>query len=67
MTDITTEYTTERPTDNRFSTYRPDGDPTADRWAGALHLFDDDGPATVREETPAERWERAALIFDDKK
>ncbi|GAA2755991.1 tetratricopeptide repeat protein [Actinopolymorpha rutila] len=25
---------------DRFNTFRPDGEATADRWAGALHLFD---------------------------
>ncbi len=37
------------------------GEPTADRWASALHLFD-----TPHEETTAERWERARFLFDDK-
>lgn len=32
----------------------------ADRWATALHLFDDGPP----EETTAERWTRAQLLFD---
>ena len=51
---------------NRFNTYRPDGEPTADRWTGALHLFDNGGADTLREETPAERWERAGLLFEEK-
>jgi FMN reductase len=53
----------------RFNSYRPDGEPTADRWAGALHLFEDraDGAAgVVREETAMERWERAGLLFEEK-
>jgi FMN reductase len=52
----------------RFNSYRPDGEPTADRWAGALHLFDDagDGATVMREETAAERWERAELLFEEK-
>jgi FMN reductase len=52
----------------RFNSYRPDGEPTADRWAGALHLFDDatDGVPVTREETAAERWERAGLLFEEK-
>ncbi|WP_260478614.1 tetratricopeptide repeat protein [Kibdelosporangium aridum] len=33
----------------------------ADRWVTALHLFDDS-----YEETIAERWERASLLFDAK-
>ncbi|MFC0110093.1 tetratricopeptide repeat protein [Kibdelosporangium aridum] len=33
----------------------------ADRWVTALHLFDDE-----YEETIAERWERASLLFDAK-
>jgi predicted Zn-dependent protease len=52
----------------RFDSYRPDGEPTADRWAGALHLFDGagDGMPVIREETAAERWERAELLFEEK-
>lgn len=41
-------------------TYQPNGEPTADRWASALHLFD--GAAG----SAAERWERALLLFDAK-
>jgi FMN reductase len=47
-------------TTDRYNTYRPDGEPTADRWAGALHLFD------TGEETAAERWERAVPLFEEK-
>ncbi|WP_416970990.1 tetratricopeptide repeat protein [Streptomyces sp. 4F14] len=36
-----------------------------DRWASALHLFDD-GPGAAREETPGELWERAGLLFEAK-
>jgi predicted Zn-dependent protease len=53
----------------RFNSYRPDGEPTADRWAGALHLFDDskDGAVgAVHEETAIELWERAGLLFEEK-
>ena len=58
----------------RFNSYRPDGEPTADRWAGALHLFDsaengsveDGSVGATREETALERWERAGLLFDEK-
>jgi predicted Zn-dependent protease len=41
-------------------TYQPNGEPTADRWASALHLFD--GAAG----SAAERWERALLLFEAK-
>jgi len=41
-------------------TYQPNGEPTADRWASTLHLFD--GAAG----TTAERWERALLLFEAK-
>ena len=51
---------------DRFNNYRPDGEPTADRWAGALHLFDALGTGTIREETPTERWDRASLLFEEK-
>ncbi|MFC4030042.1 tetratricopeptide repeat protein [Streptomyces polygonati] len=52
----------------RFTSYRPDGEPTADRWAGALHLFDDigDGVPVMGEESAARRWERAELLFGEK-
>ncbi|MBD0839828.1 MULTISPECIES: tetratricopeptide repeat protein [unclassified Streptomyces] len=36
-----------------------------DRWASALHLFDN-GVGVPREETTVERWERARLLFDAK-
>lgn len=53
---------------DRFNSYRPDGEATADRWAGALHLFDDPrGTAdAAREETAIEIWERARLLFEEK-
>ncbi|NBE53271.1 tetratricopeptide repeat protein [Streptomyces boluensis] len=53
---------------DRFESVRPDGRATDDRWTGALHLFDD-GPegAVTREEPPGERWERAQLLFGEKK
>jgi FMN reductase len=50
---------------DRFTGHRPDGEPTAARWAAALHLFDG-GPDALREETPAERWERAGLLFEER-
>ncbi|NGO44321.1 tetratricopeptide repeat protein [Streptomyces ureilyticus] len=34
-----------------------------DRWASALHLFDN-GVGVPHEETTAERWERAQLLFE---
>ena len=52
---------------NRFDSYRPDGEPTADRWAGALHLFDGLDDGAIREETPVERWDRAGLLFEEKR
>lgn len=53
---------------SRFNSYRPDGEPTADRWAGALHLFDDagDGVPVIGEGTAVDRWERAELLFEEK-
>ena len=42
--------------------YRPNGEPTADRWVSALHLFDDG--AMPHEETVAEQWERAQALFE---
>lgn len=41
-------------------TYQPNGEPTADRWASALHLFDGGAGST------AEQWERARLLFEAK-
>ncbi len=61
---------------DRFNTFRPDGEATADRWAGALHLFDqagkndragEAGPAREVEEAPADRWERAGLMFAERR
>ncbi|MBS2965735.1 tetratricopeptide repeat protein [Actinocrinis puniceicyclus] len=51
---------------DRFNSVLPDGEPTADRWAGSLHLFDTSGPASG-EEGPVERWERAGLMFAEKR
>jgi len=55
-------------TADRFDSFRPDGEATADRWAGAVHLFDDSrgAPGAVREETAIELWERARLLFEEK-
>lgn len=41
--------------------YQPDGEPAADRWATALHLFDE-----PHEETTAEKWDRARLLFESR-
>jgi predicted Zn-dependent protease len=43
---------------NNVNNVQPNGEPTADRWATALHLFDE-----PHEETTAEKWERARLLF----
>ncbi|MFI1094897.1 tetratricopeptide repeat protein [Streptomyces sp. NPDC020917] len=53
---------------SRFNSYRPDGEPTADRWAGALHLFDDAGGGVpvIGEGAAVDRWERAELLFEEK-
>jgi predicted Zn-dependent protease len=45
--------------------YGPNGEPSPDRWASAMHLFDN-GPGVPHEETTAERWDRAVLLFDAK-
>jgi FMN reductase len=52
---------------DRFNSFRPDGEPTADRWAGALHLFDAAEGGAPGEESPAERWDRAGLLFEEKR
>ncbi|MFD2078623.1 FMN reductase [Actinopolymorpha cephalotaxi] len=61
---------------DRFNTVRPDGEATADRWAGALHLFDQadenagtggGSVASPAEEAPADRWERAGLMFAERR
>lgn len=56
---------------DRFNSYRPDGEATADRWAAAVRLFDGAGGAAggaaLREEGPADRWERASLLFEEKR
>ena len=41
-----------------FYDYQPDGEPRADRWVTALHLFDHG------DETAADRWERAQALFE---
>jgi predicted Zn-dependent protease len=48
-----------------FNGYAPNDGVAPDRWASALHLFDN-GPGVPREETTAERWERAGLLFEAK-
>ncbi|MET9020806.1 tetratricopeptide repeat protein [Actinopolymorpha sp. NPDC004070] len=62
---------------DRFNTFRPDGEATEDRWAGALHLFDQAGPTgladradlagSADEESAADRWERAGLMFGERR
>ncbi|MCR3752628.1 tetratricopeptide repeat protein [Lentzea californiensis] len=44
-----------------FNAYQPNGEPAADRWVTAMRLFDAD-----HVETPAERWERAQLLFESR-
>lgn len=46
---------------DNFTEYQPNGEVAADRWVTATHLFD-----TAHEETIAERWERAQLLFEAK-
>ncbi|MDL5205888.1 tetratricopeptide repeat protein [Streptomyces sp. ALI-76-A] len=50
---------------NDFSDYRANGGVAPDRWASALHLFEN-GAGVPDEETVAERWERARLLFEAK-
>jgi hypothetical protein len=42
-----------------FNAYQPDGEPAADRWVTALHLFDEPGSLV-------ETWERAQALFEAK-
>jgi predicted Zn-dependent protease len=49
--------------DDRIRAWGNDG-VAPDRWASALHLFDDGG--APRQESTAERWERAELLFGAK-
>ncbi|MFE0677317.1 tetratricopeptide repeat protein [Streptomyces sp. NPDC058867] len=52
--------------DGHFANEYPAHDGVApDRWASALHLFDN-GAGVAHEETALERWERAGLLFDAK-
>lgn len=48
-----------------FTGYTTGDNVAPDRWASALHLFDN-GPGAPREETATERWERAQLLFEAK-
>ncbi|MEV7074244.1 tetratricopeptide repeat protein [Streptomyces sp. NPDC093990] len=48
---------------NDFNAYAATGGVAPDRWASALHLFDD-GVGVPHEETTVERWERAGLLFE---
>ncbi|MDH6514762.1 hypothetical protein M2164_001245 [Streptomyces sp. SAI-208] len=49
-------------TDN-LNAYAATGGVAPDRWASALHLFDN-GVGVPREESTVERWERARLLFE---
>ncbi|MFJ8533801.1 tetratricopeptide repeat protein [Streptomyces sp. NPDC093591] len=49
----------------KFNEYPAYDGVAPDRWASALHLFDN-GPGVPHEETTVERWERAQLLFDAK-
>ncbi|WP_439656792.1 tetratricopeptide repeat protein [Lentzea sp. HUAS TT2] len=44
-----------------FNAYQPNGEVAADRWVTAMRLFD-----TGHVETPAEKWERARLLFESR-
>ncbi|NEB03407.1 tetratricopeptide repeat protein [Streptomyces sp. SID13726] len=48
---------------NDFNAYPATGGVAPDRWASALHLFDD-GVGVPHEESTVERWERAQLLFE---
>ena len=41
-----------------FDAYQPNGEPAADRWVTALHMFDDE-PGSL-----AETWRRAEALFE---
>ncbi|WP_046731795.1 tetratricopeptide repeat protein [Streptomyces humi] len=49
-------------TDN-YNAYQATDGVSPDRWASALHLFDN-GAGVPHEETTRERWERAQLLFE---
>ena len=46
-----------------FTGYLANDGVAPDRWASALHLFDN-GVGVPHEETTVERWERAQLLFE---
>jgi predicted Zn-dependent protease len=48
---------------DNFNDYRANDGVAPDRWASALHLFDN-GAGVPHEETTAERWQRAQLLFE---
>ncbi|MFG2030611.1 tetratricopeptide repeat protein [Streptomyces sp. NPDC048825] len=48
---------------DNFNDAWANGGVAPDRWASALHLFDN-GAGVPHEETTAERWERARLLFE---
>ncbi|WP_405584674.1 tetratricopeptide repeat protein [Streptomyces sp. NBC_01190] len=52
----------------RFGGYGADGEASEDRWSGAVRLFaEGGGEAVLREEETAERWERAGMLFGERK
>ncbi len=53
--------------EENFNTYQPNGEPAADRWVTALHLFDEPSESSEDGAIPAaEAWERAQALFDAK-
>jgi FMN reductase len=48
---------------DKFNGYQANDGVAPDRWASALHLFDN-GAGVPHEETTAERWERAQSLFE---
>ena len=44
---------------DNVNNYQPNGQPAADRWVTALHLFDEQ-----HAQTAAEKWDRAQLLFE---
>lgn len=53
--------------EENFNTYQPNGEPAADRWVTALHLFDEPPASSEDAAVPAaEAWERAQALFEAK-
>ena len=46
--------------------FRPDGEPAADRWVTALHLFDGPADSSADASEASTAWERAQALFEDK-